>query len=131
MSALPMNFDSAFARFRYPEPLRVTETMGQRVNGRYEKADLPERSIAAVVLAIETRRLEFLSAGDASVSGINIITKDELYFTDPKADEVENRQSFVHYKGQVYRVVVDSLTMKNTNYNGYDCLRYMDLQDAH
>lgn len=132
MSSLPLDLSSALDAFTHPEPIRVTETLGQRVNGRYAVVELPERKIRGVVLVIDTERLEFLASGDATAGGINISTRDTLYFTDPKDGETENRQSYVHYQGYRFRVVAPRFTMGNTIFNSYDCLRYMELkaQDA-
>lgn len=130
MSKLPLKLMRALRKLEHPSSIRVTETSGENVNGRYVVADMPERSIRGVVLAMETERLEFLSAGDASAAGINIMTTSELYYTDHKEGATENRQSFVHYRGQKFRVVGSGYTLGNTDYNSYDCLLYMDLTDG-
>lgn len=128
MTCLPLDLSVALAAFTHPNPIRVTETLGRRVNGRYQITELPERTITGVVLAIDTERLEFLSSGDATAGGINISTKDTLYFIDPKDGETENRQSYIHYQGYRFRIVASRFTMGNTIYNSYDCLRYMELK---
>ncbi len=131
MSRLPLDLSRAFDRFVHPRPLRVTETLGRREAGRYEVVDLEERRIAAVVLALRGERLELLAAGDASVAGIALLTRERLYFTDPKAESTEDRQSYVHYREQVFRVVADAMTDGNADYHAYDCLRYMDLANVY
>lgn len=128
MTVLPLRLNKAlraFAKWR----LRVTETEKRLVNGRYQDAKLPERAIRAVVLAIGTERLEFLTGGDATLSGINVMTQDTLYFTGEKDEGAVFRQSFVHYKGQKYRVTVDGMTMGNTIFNSYDCLLCVERRD--
>ena len=128
MTSLPLDLSAALAALTHPNPIRVTETLGQRVNGRYRITELPERTITGVVLVIDTERLEFLSSGDATAGGINISTRDTLYFTDTKDGETEDRQSYIHYQGYKFRVVAPLFTMGNTVYNSYDCLRYMELR---
>lgn len=125
-----LKLQRALRRLTHPSPIRVTETLGARVNSRYAKSELPERFITGVVLALSTERLEFLSSGDASAAGINIMTTSTLYYADHKEDGNEDRQSFVHYKGQIFRVVGDGYTLGNTDYNSYDCLLYMDLKNG-
>lgn len=132
MTHLPFDLSSTLANFTYPHPIRVTDAMGKRVNGRYRTDDLPgERFIRGVVLVIDTERLAFLSEGNASAGGINIMTMETLYFADTKDGETENRQSYVYYEGYKYRVFAPGFTMGNAGYNSYDCIRFMDLQNEH
>jgi hypothetical protein len=130
MSVLPLNLDVPLASFTFPLPIRVTEVEGINDNGRWKSTVLPERTIRAVVLVLDVEALEFLSGGDASASGINLMTKSELYFTDIRNDGdgeyMDGRQSFIHYQGYKFRVIGDGFTMGNAGYRSYNCLRYLE-----
>lgn len=129
MSMLPLDLGGVLDAFTHPTPIRVTEVEGHNDGGRWKTTDLPERSIQAVVLVPDIEEIEFLTAGDASRGVINVMTCSELFFTDIKNDNdgeyIEGRQSFIHFKGYVYRVARDGLTMGNTIFNSYDCIRYL------
>lgn len=130
MSVLPLNLNIPLASFMYPKPIKVVDTQGRDVGGRWKVEEMPERFIRAVVLVPDVETLEFISAGDASASAINVMTKAELYFTDVKNNDsgeyIEGRQSFVYYQGYKFRVTGNGFTMGNTVYNSYNCLRYLE-----
>ena len=130
MSVLPLNLNIPLTSFTFPTPLRVTEVEGRREGGRWKLVELPERTIRAVVLVPDVETLEFISAGDATASAINVMTKAELFITDIKNDGngeyIEGKQSFVHHQGYKFRVIGSGFTMGNTVYNSYNCLRYLE-----
>lgn len=130
MTILPLNFDLPLASFASPRPIRVVDVEGRRENGRWMRAELPERFIRGVVLTPDVETLKFLSAGDASAGAVNIMTKAELHFTvagnDGAGECVEGRQSYVFHQGLKFRVVGSGLTAANAGYNSYTCLRYFE-----
>lgn len=131
MSSLPLRLDRALRRFSKRQTIQVVDVEGRNEGGRWKVSTVGERRIRAIVLAMEIKTLEFLSAGDASASGINVMTREELYSTDIKTTDdgseyIDGRQSFVLYKGYKFRVTSDGFTMGNTIFNSYNCLRYLE-----
>lgn len=134
MKRLPMNFNNVLKRFSTPLPVYVDDTDGEYINGKWATGDLVRRpgTLECIVLDTYSKGVEFLGQGNASDGGISIITKATLYFTDPEFVTAENRQTFITYKGMVYRVNDDAnlsghtkLT-GNTNINIYHCVRYLE-----
>lgn len=134
MSRLPMNFKRVLKRFKSPLPVYAADATGAYVNGIWTFSEPLKRPLplTCIVLDTYTKGVELLGQGNASDGGISVITRDTLYFTDAETESVENRQSFVTYKGTVYRVNDDanlsghSVLVGNTNINIYHCVRYLE-----
>ena len=128
-----MNFDQVLFSFRTPSILTVYDTTGAYVDGFWQEGELVKReqSISAIVLAMSTPELEFYKEGDSSASGITLHTKADLFWTDVNnADEAgqpgqECRQSYVDCYGFRFRVAGSGFIKGNTNFNIYNCVRYI------
>lgn len=134
MTRLPMNFKPVLDAFALPLPVYVDDAEGSYNSGEWSFGELKRRAkpIKAIVLETYSKGVELLAQGNVSDGGISVITQETLYFTDAEMDSEENRQSFVTYKGTVYRVQDDAnlsggmVLTGNTNVNIYHCVRYLE-----
>lgn len=134
MSRLPMNFKRVLRRFKSPLPVYVDDSIGTYENGIWVSSEPVRRPkpLVCIVLQTYTKGVELLGQGSALDGGISVTTQDTLYFTNAETQSVENRQSFVTYKGTVYKVSDDanlsghSVLVGNTNVNIYHCVRYLE-----
>ncbi len=129
MSVLSMNFDAVLSAFKSPHVITVYDTVGEYVAGEWVEGELVPRPnpLNAIVLAMKTADLDFLTQGDSSSSGISLTTKEILYWVDANlpGDGQERRQSYVDYQGFRYRVSGEGLMMGNTNTHIYHALRFL------
>ena len=134
MSRLPMDFRRVLRRFKSPLPVYVDDAEGGYLNGIWQFGEWVRRPdpLNCIVLETYSKGVEYLGRGTATDAGISVITQDTLYFTDAESQTEENRQSFVTYKGAVYRVQDDAnlsgheTLTGNTNVNIYHCVRYLE-----
>ena len=131
--SFPMNFDLVLANFASTHRLAVYDTCGAYSYGAWQEAAPVRRKqdITAIVLAMTTASLEFYKEGNSSNSGITLHTKETLYFNDANNTEPgqqpgqQAKQSYVQYQGYLFKVVGTGFMMGNTNFNIYNCLRYL------
>ena len=131
--SLPLKFDSTLFALQSPHKIPVFDSQGGYTYGTWQEGELVlrEKSISAIVLAMTTASLEFYKEGNSSNSGITLHTKETLYFNDANNTEPgqqpgqQAKQSYVQYQGYLFKVVGTGFMMGNTNFNIYNCLRYL------
>lgn len=123
---LPMNFDTVLAALAHPDPVEVVDVEGKYVDGIWTEAETGRRVIKAIVLANPPASMEYAPEGDSSNSGITLHTKEQLHFQDAASGPLPHTppgQSFVNYKGYLFRVSGRGFLSGNTNTNLYTCVR--------
>jgi hypothetical protein len=126
LTALPFDMDEVLESFSSPGVVQVYERTGAAdEQGIWRSAAGLPRTIDAVVLTMSPQELQILTEGDVSGGGIVLQTKDTLYFQTVKTQGTENRQSFVLYQGFTFRVVSTGFQAPNSNFNTYNCVRYL------
>lgn len=126
---LPLNFSTPLLSFASRLPVTIFDTVGGYEDGQWLESEpqAREKSITAIVLAMNVATLEFYKEGNSSVMGITLHTQAELYFADvnnsPTGQEL--RQSYVEYENYRFRVAGTGLMCGNAGCNLYHCVRYI------
>jgi hypothetical protein len=117
--------------------------------GLWRSNQLSDRTIRATVLNADVQKISIMTNGNVTSGGLVIHTKSTLYYQDAMSFEYvsemknspgikalafgtptrgqntpEAKQSFIRYKGRVFRIMGEGFP--NANYNTYIAVRYLD-----
>lgn len=135
--SVPFDFTNVLQAFASPIPITVYDSEGTYEFGEWKWTQpvAREKPLYAIVLQLAIQRLELTNEGNESDGGISLTVPANtiLYFTNANmAESVENKQSYVLYQGQRFRVLGTGFfsdkgsMLGNTNMKLYHCEKWLN-----
>ena len=121
---LPFDFTRTFNILRSPEDIEVWEEEGKNINGRWKTVESSHEFVQAIVLQEDSEKMQILSEGRTATGGISIITDRKMYYLNSNNNELQDKQTFIKFRGFVFVLVSDGWLVPNTNKYSYACARY-------
>jgi len=120
---IPMYFESAYNAFLQKIP--VQQYTVSYVNGVWQETSPVIRNISGIILTLRPETLMLYSTGNNAVAGITIMTKSTLLYPLTTEASIGTKQDYITHQGIRFKVSGNALFGKNTPYNIYHAIYYL------